>query len=1100
MAYAADQIEMITRIVEEAGELLPPQAPLGYFSHHNPLHALEELPFQRAVEHASAMLGTEALQTEEAFAAHLASGRILPRDLAAVLEHHGDRAGAVPGRHLPVGDQGPRGAGEEMLDGDAEVVPGGPTWNEFRLARLGLFIDVPRGAGALWALADGGELHRVHPLVTEARREELTRQGRRRFATTERRTRRSRAARLQAPRARLLAQLWEDLRRHAPPPAPRPVPLRRRDQVLEQFGVDTDEAVHPVLIRLCAAFLDQGVAAWEMPHREKGLLAAFRHLFGTLGAPREACWAGLGGQLRQQLRMNWSAERTVAWALWALQVPVHAWADTVRATLVSLRGWAGMVHQFECRPDRAPSRPAPARLMDYLAVQLTLEVVVSHNVLARLIGPDARPEDLGPLGAPAAPGTAQGVLATGTTVQDDLTQGEQELRGGDLELAYEAFVLAQVMDVETEVLGHPRWARAWLRAVAEFDAGRRRWLLHLAYERRYRTQVLDALSAHDRRFPGTVPPPDFQAVFCMDEREESLRRHLEESHPQVRTYGASGYFGVAMAYQGLDDVRPRALCPVTMTPRSLVVERAVNDGELVAYQRARRRKAQLQHTISAARGRPARAAAYSAIAGLAELVPLAARAVAPRAAGEGVRMLGRREPARPLTRLVIEAAQDHTPFTGPAGDGAQAGEAGELVPGVGAGPLRLGFTVEEMAEIVDTLLTTIGMSGPLGPVVFVIGHGSSSVNNPHAAAYDCGATGGGQSGPNARAFAAMANHPRVRAALAHRGRLIGPDTWFVGGHHDTCDSSLAYYDTDLVPAHLRPALTAATDALLTAVQLDAHERCRRFESVGPDVAAGTAHAHVRGRSEDIGQSRPEYGHSTNATCVIGRRSRTRGLYLDRRSFLVSYDPTADPDGSVLTRLLLSAAPVGAGINLEYYFSRIDPIGYGAGSKLPHNITGLVGVMDGHGSDLRTGMPWQSVEIHEPMRLLVIAEAEPERLARVVRENPPLRGLVEGGWIQLAAWDPSGPETYLYRDGAFEQHQPENLRFPVVARSEHYYAGQRDHLPPAHVLAAFGESPDVVIDRPGTVAAAGAGAVQPTRDAIELPEQTSGPLPVRRDGQ
>ena len=38
---------------------------------------------------------------------------------------------------------------------------------------------------------------------------------------------------------------------------------------------------------------------------------------------------------------------------------------------------------------------------------------------------------------------------------------------------------------------------------------------------------------------------------------------------------------------------------------------------------------------------------------------------------------------------------------------------------------------------------------------------------------------------------------------------------------------------------------------------------------------------------------PEWGHATNAFVVVGRRERSRGLFLDRRAFLASYDPTQD---------------------------------------------------------------------------------------------------------------------------------------------------------------------------------------------------------------
>src|SRR5262249_56269873 len=133
---------------------------------------------------------------------------------------------------------------------------------------------------------------------------------------------------------------------------------------------------------------------------------------------------------------------------------------------------------------------------------------------------------------------------------------------------------------------------------------------------------------------------------------------------------------------------------------------------------------------------------------------------------------------------------------------------------------------------------------------------------------------------------------------------------------------------------------------------------REPRDVGGVSAAGpggpppiAALAHVEGRAADLAQPRPEYGHATNAFCVIGRRSRTRGLFLDRRAFLVSYDPTLDHDGAVLARIMAAVVPVVAGISLEYYFSYVDPSGYGSGTKLPHNVTSLLGVMDGAQSDL-----------------------------------------------------------------------------------------------------------------------------------------------------
>ena len=91
---------------------------------------------------------------------------------------------------------------------------------------------------------------------------------------------------------------------------------------------------------------------------------------------------------------------------------------------------------------------------------------------------------------------------------------------------------------------------------------------------------------------------------------------------------------------------------------------------------------------------------------------------------------------------------------------------------------------------------------------------------------------------------------------------------------------------------------------------------------------------------------------------------SRGAFFDRRAFLISYDPTQDPEGLILERHLLINGPVGAGISLEYYFSMVDNEYYGCSTKIMHNIAGLLGVMEGAASDLRTGLPRQMIEIHE----------------------------------------------------------------------------------------------------------------------------------------
>jgi uncharacterized protein YbcC (UPF0753/DUF2309 family) len=201
---------------------------------------------------------------------------------------------------------------------------------------------------------------------------------------------------------------------------------------------------------------------------------------------------------------------------------------------------------------------------------------------------------------------------------------------------------------------------------------------------------------------------------------------------------------------------------------------------------------------------------------------------------------------------------------------------------------------------------------------------------------------------------------------------------------------------------------------------------------------------------DLSQARPELGHATNAVAVVGRRELTRGLFLDRRSFLVSYDPTLDQDSEVLERILAAVVPVGAGINLEYYFSTVDPDRWGAGTKLPHNLAALLGVQEGVSGDLRTGLPRQMTEIHEPVRLLCVVEATPEALLHVAGRKPEVLELVGNEWVRLVSLDPETRAMHVFEDGAFVRYEPDSIALPVHHRSEESYAGRMGSIPPAKI--------------------------------------------------
>jgi uncharacterized protein YbcC (UPF0753/DUF2309 family) len=805
-----------------------------------------------------------------------------------------------------------------------------------------------------------------------------------------------------------------------------PARIRHRDLLLEATGEDSDMLVHPLLIRFCAAFVDQGFAHRPLPDRELGFFRAFCRLYGQQGGPPDAWRRGLSAALRRLDEGHVTPVQSLLESLDVLGVPQVEWDSFIAATLLAMRGWAGMVHQLEIRGDRAARAVPQGSLLDLLAVRLILERFALAHIARRAL--DFR-EPLSRL---------RRVMRAAWTPPAGRTPDER---------AFTVFQVAQLVGWSAAKLSHltrDEWA-AVVREIEAFPECEQRRILHLAYERRLRIQVLDALMAncHDTGVSPAARPSlrsmsstpqrqrtarRFQAIFCIDEREESIRRHLEEVEPQVETFGAAGFFGVSMYYRGIGDLHAVPLCPVVMKPQHLVEEEVIEAEREVHRRRmeARRALGHATHGLHVSSRMGLLGALVAVALGVFAALPLVTRVLFPWLTSRVRRVAGRFMLSQ-HTRLRLERSL-HTDACGD-----------DDLP-------HHGFTVDEMAGIVERLLRDIGLTGRFSRVVFIIGHGSSSLNNPHESAYDCGACGGGRGGPNARAFALMANDPRVRAQLKTRGLDISAETIFVGAYHNSCDDALELCDQDLIQGTHGEDVHAARRVLAEACQRNAHERCRRFETAPLDLSPEAAQRHVEARAEDLAQTRPECGHATNAVCVVGRRERTRGLFLDRRVFLVSYDPTTDDATStVLTRILQAVTPVCVGINLEYYFSRVDPTGYGCGTKLPHNITALLGVMDGHASDLRTGLPWQMVEIHEPVRLLMIVESSPHVLQDILQRNDALRRLCDHQWMQLATLSPQSDEIFVYTRNGFARYEPESPQLPVVMASIDWYRHRREHL-------------------------------------------------------
>ncbi|MCL2449506.1 MAG: DUF2309 domain-containing protein [Polyangiaceae bacterium] len=509
-----------------------------------------------------------------------------------------------------------------------------------------------------------------------------------------------------------------------------------------------------------------------------------------------------------------------------------------------------------------------------------------------------------------------------------------------------------------------------------------------AFEWSYYEPFLGAIRANAaRRRPAPVPPAAW-AVFCLDDRSCSVRRHLEEVTSEVATFGTAGFFGLDFYYRGVDDAVAGKHCPAPMKPRHLIVE----EFDLLHQRHVERPLPRWRRALHFETHANTLIGGWvlSYALGLGAAARLAANIFRPSLAPVTV---------APLSTVnsdarfkLLRKGDAHSP------DG-----------------LWLGYSAEELAERVAAVLRSMGADHDWPRLVVLFGHGASSVNNPYFAAYNCGACSGRVGAPNARAFAKAANHPEVREVLRARGLTIPDSTLFVGALYDTTRDEATYYDLERMPDRFRAPLLAFQRQFNDALARNAAERCRRFESVPLGTPPKRALEEVRRRSMSLFEPRPEYNHATNASCVVGRRALTAELFLDRRTFLSSYEPKTDPEGYVLTHVLSAVIPVCAGINLEYLFSRLDPRVYGAGTKLPHNVNGLLGVCNGIEGDLLTGLPTQMTEIHDPVRLIVVVEQSPAIALQAARANPAVFEFIEREWVRYACLDPASGDVWIYRD-------------------------------------------------------------------------------------
>jgi hypothetical protein len=1000
-----------------AGEPIPFFWPMRSFIHHNPLHGLEHLPFEDAVAEGERLFHAHGYLPRSQYQRYLSEGKVDRPALAEAVAGFVAQAGELPGIDLH-------------------------QWLMAVLTRTTQPVALPR------TMADA---HDVHDALNGTAPGPASN-----------------------PDPETLAQrLRGDLL------GPRPV----YEAVDALYGTDMGPELDELVIKSCLDFFDEGQSVWRMPGRDQGLFAAWRevarrngrlflrglhlnealaaddspegviaHVMTSLGVP-EQHWAGYFSRELARLH-GWAG-----FIRWRSSAKHYHWNQRYPADLVdfvalrltlalALLGGRSrrQVPQTACAvAELIESRPLEAYLRHELHGRHVLPSMAQQVEAALLRGNADRIADV--FNDYAARKRAHEAGHQATRLR------ELAAAAGDADALDQ--MPAETLDRLLTVLAEfeRREGMLWLRAMEENAMGR----------------LLKGVSL--------APPaprekrPFAQALFCIDTRSERIRRHLE-SVGDYQTFGIAGFFGVPISFVELGKGSENHLCPVLLTPKNLVLELsdagASGQPAVTALEKA-------MHELKESVLTPF--VTVEAI-GLLFGFDMVGKTLFPKGYHRWRKHL---HPEKPTTRLlvdkldreqadsVVRAVQravivkaveqelglppermtdDAIRTLRESALGNEDGLA-ELAPELGLDEEgarkflerlrgayrinrafaqqqmeqlgRIGFSVDEQARFVGQALSSIGLTSGFSRFVLLVGHGSTSDNNPYESALDCGACGGNHGLTNARVLAQMANRPEVRRRLREHGIDIPDDAWFVPALHNTTTDEVSCCDADLLPSSHLVYVERLRKGLAGASRLCAQERIATLQLQPDPRDPASAYRMAQRNAVDWSQVRPEWGLSRNAYFIIGRRELTRELALEGRAFLHSYDYRVDPKRRLLENILTGPLVVGQWINMEHYFSTVDNERFGSGSKVYHNVAGRFGVMTGNLSDLRTGLPAQTVleqgrPYHEPIRLVTVIEAPFEHARRAVEGVIAVKRLVQNGWIRLMVIDPDTAIVSIYDEG------------------------------------------------------------------------------------
>ncbi|NNJ96332.1 MAG: DUF2309 domain-containing protein [Gammaproteobacteria bacterium] len=1034
MSLSVGQRLSIRSMIYVAGESIPFFWPMRNFIHHNPLHGFENLPFEQAVQEGRRLFHGRVFLRRPIYQRYIEQGRVDSDDLTAQVSAFVAERETIPALDLK-------------------------QWLMALLTQIENKVVFKR---SIASAADIQALVNGLPLPTE---KEFTPD-----------------SLVQYLRHELLGD--------------RPV----YDAVDALYGTEIATELDELVIKSCLDFFDEGQSVWSMPGRRRGFFRAWRevakrnirfflrgmpiqdilavddtpegviaHVMNTLGIPEDR-WVHYFTRELAQLH-GWTG-----FIRWRWNAKNYHWSRTYPADLIDL---------IAVRLTFALALLSERGHKDIATTAFALEEAIEGKTKESFL----RYELFGKHIVPAMAKRVEQTLARGNASQIEKVfhkyiefkrQHEAKVQADRLHT-----LAARVNQVES------------LRSLSADEFSNLQDSLRL-FERGEGLIWLRAMEAHAIKelLAGVnlTPPkprdkrPFVQAMFCIDTRSERIRRHLE-SVGDYQTYGIAGFFGVPVSFMGLGKGSEMHLCPVLLTPKNLVLEMTVADAEdvhpVTALEKALH---ELKESVFAP------FVTVEAI-GLLFGFDMVGKTLMPQTYNHWRKRLYRkkrsthllidklsREQADSVVRTVQRAViimaieQDFRLEAEHISDGMvrelrEAALTGHFAAPALASSLnlnkqqerefilrlrdtyridaaytqlqmerlgRIGFSLDEQVGFVGQALRSIGLTRSFSRFILLFGHGSSSENNPYESALDCGACGGNHGLVSARVLAQMANKKEVRRKLRAQGLHIADDAWFVAALHNTTTDELKLYDLDHIPSTHIFYIDRLRNGLLAASRLCAQERLPSLQLRPQTREPTVAYREVERNAMDWSQVRPEWGLSRNAYFIIGRRALTEHMSLEGRSFLHSYDYHLDPRQRLLENIITGPLVVAQWINMEHYFSTVDNERFGSSSKVYHNVAGRFGVMTGGLSDLRTGLPSQTVldkglPFHEPLRLITLIEAPLEHARRALESVVAVKNLVSNDWIRLLVIDPETRTVYTYNNGQWDARTLSDANEPSMAK-------------------------------------------------------------------